>query len=245
MRDEADLAHLSAETLLDYAEMTLPEDEQLAVEEHLDGCDRCIALMTATQHTALDLDGWTAQAHGEAYLAVQLQRALVAAQIRAADPAWQKRLATWVERWAGTAEAAVRVVLEAPGQASRIVTEGLDALTRPGTSWQFSLAPAPIPTRGLRGRGAIPPPPAVAVASLDGAAQARVAVGGERGEVVVRVDGLPADQQAPLVLLVPVGQGEPRVAAPQQHPDAAYAIVRFEDVPPGQYVVAFEPPADA
>jgi hypothetical protein len=135
--------------------------------------------------------------------------------------------------------------MEAPGQASQIVTSGLDTLLRPGTGWQFSLAPAPMPTRGLRGRGAVPPPPPTAIASLDGAAQARVAVGSERREVVIRVDRLPADRPVPLVLLVPLGDGEPRVAAPEPQPNVDYAIARFDDVPPGQYVVAFEPTVDA
>jgi hypothetical protein len=245
MRDEAEREHYRADTLLEYFEMMLSEDEQLAVEEHLDGCARCLAVAGETQRAAAMLDGWTAQAHGEAYLAVQLQSALAAAQARTVDASWQARLARWRERWAGAVEAAVRVVVEAPGQASRIVTEGLDTLARPGTSWQFALAPAPVPTRGLLGRGAVPPPPAVAVSSIEGAGQARVAVGGDRREVVVRVDGVSVGWPLPLVLLVPLTGGEPRLALPEPQPNVDYAIARFDDVAPGQYVVAFEPAPDA
>ena len=52
----------------------------------------------------------------------------------------------------------------------------------------------------------------------------------------------PADRQPPLVLLVPVAEGgEPRVADPEQQPGAPYLVARFDNVAPGEYVVAFEP----
>ena len=82
MPDDAAVAHYDAEALLDYFEMRLPEDEQLVLEEHLDACAHCVAVAAQTQRAAALLDSWTAQAHSEAYLTVQMQRALVAAQAR-------------------------------------------------------------------------------------------------------------------------------------------------------------------
>lgn len=238
------MSHYTLEALAEYVEMQLADEDALVLEEHLADCARCADLARTAHLLTAAFDGWTAQAHGAAFLAAQLQRAVATVQRQAASAPWHDRLATWVERWAGTAEVAVRVVFEGAGQASRVVTEGLEPLTRPGTSWQFSLATAATPTRGLPGRGATPPRPTVAVAALGGAAQARVAVSGERRDVVIRLDALPATQAPPLVLLVPLaGDAEPRVTAPARQPGVEYLIARFDNVPIGSYLVAFEPVA--
>lgn len=180
---------------------------------------------------------------GEAYLHTVMARALEAAQERVEKQAWRERLRQWRERWAGRAEGAIRVILEAPGQAARIVTEDLEALVRPGGLWQFAPAPVPILTKGavrVRGGKAAPPPATVALAP--GTPQARVAVTGEIGEVVVRIDELPPGQTPPLVLLIPTKEGsEPKVEALEQPKGVVYLIARFENVEPGDYLVAFEP----
>jgi hypothetical protein len=242
MHNEAAMNHFSTEILADYLDLNLSEDEELQIEDHLALCRDCTS--TVRQQRALTevLAGWTARAHGQAHLAAAVERALT--QVEVQNPAWRTRLASWAERWAGAAEAAVRVVLAAPGSASRIVTEGLDALARPGAAFQFAPVPAAIPTRGPRGRGAGPPRAALAVASANGTSLARIAVGGEQREVVVRLDTLPAGAQPPLVLLAPIaGPGEPRVALPERQPGLPYWIARFDDLPPGEYLVAFEPSA--
>jgi hypothetical protein len=62
------------------------------------------------------------------------------------------------------------------------------------------------------------------------------------GEVVVRVDALPAGRRAPLVLLMPLtATTSPRVQELTRPRGARYWLARFEQVPPGEYAVAFEP----
>jgi hypothetical protein len=233
--------HLDLDTIADYVEMKLSTGEERPIEMHLAACDYCTDLARAAQQLSDLWDGWTARSHAEAALTALLAGAVERAAA-AATPALQARLAQWAERWTGNVEAAVRVVVATAGQSSRVVTEGLDALTRPGSNWQFSLVPAPTPTRGARGRGAVPPQPATAVTSLGGTAQARVAVSGERREVVIRLDDLPPGQPTPMVLLVPIGKnGVPQVAEPERPPGVPYHVARFEQVPAGEYLVAFEP----
>ncbi|MFN8633031.1 MAG: hypothetical protein U0893_04185 [Chloroflexota bacterium] len=234
--------HLDLDTIADYVEMKLSAGEERPIEMHLAHCDLCTDLAREARELSELWDGWTARSHAEATLAALMQGAVEQAAAVADAPALRERLTRWAESWSGSVEAAVRVVMDAAGQASRVVTEGLDAVARPGSAWQFTLAPAPTPTRGGRGRGAVPPPPAVAEASIGGAGRVRVAVNGERHDVVVRLDALPADQEPPLVLLVPVsGGGEPRVAEPERQPGIAYLIARFNRLPAGEYLVAFEP----
>jgi hypothetical protein len=67
-------------------------------------------------------------------------------------------------------------------------------------------------------------------------------VSGERGEVVVRRDDLPAGVEPPLVMLVPAdGAGEPRLALPERTAEGETWIARFEGLGPGDYLIAFEP----
>jgi len=233
--------HYSPETLASYALQELPEDKQLDVQEHLADCDRCAGSVHLAIRASGLVDRWTAQTHGAAALQGVLVHALDVVRAQPALAAWRDRLTAWAERWAGQAEATLRIVLDAPGTAARVLTEGMQELARPGASWQFAPAPAAIPTRGA-GRRRAAGQTVVVSADGDGTPSARVAVSGERREVVVRLDDLPASRLAPLVLLIPADHaGDPRLALPQRSPDDDAWIARFEGLEPGDYLIAFEP----
>ena len=233
--------HLSPDTLASYFTHGLTDDEQLGVEEHLADCDTCTGSARVAFAAAGLIDRWTAETHGQAALQGVLAHALASTRQQPALAAMRHRLTRWAERWAGQAEAALRVMLEAPGTAARVLTDGMQDLARPGAAWQFAAAPAAIPTRGLAMRRAALQPIVVS-AGGDGAPRARVAVSGERGEVAVRLDDVPAGVEPPLVLLVPSdGAGEPQVALPARQPDGDAWIARFEKLAAGDYLVAFEP----
>jgi hypothetical protein len=230
--------HVADEILADYAARRLPEWDELAVEEHLAACDDCSTIVRSSLLVGDVWDAWTAMAHGEAAAGARLLQAVREAQTLVGDASWQARLMAWSEHWSGRAEAAVRVVMDAHAGASRVLTEGLEALSRPGSAWQFAPLAVPAPTRGPRA-GETERSPTVALAA-GVHTQARVAVGGERREIVVRLDGHLDPGRAPLVLLIP-DSGDPRLALPEQPAGAPYWIARFADVPPGEYIVAFEP----
>src|SRR5207248_966688 len=104
-------------------------------------------------------------------------------------------------------ESAVRVIMEAPGKTSRVLTEGLEALPRSGGAWQLAAAATPEFIRGRRvrfrsagvGHGAVAQP---AAALAPGNPPARIAVHGRAREIVVDVAGLPAGHTSPLLLLI-------------------------------------------
>ena len=198
-----------------------------------------------------------------------LTEALATAGARAPVAAVRQRLEAWAEQWAGQAEAALRIVLEAPGRAARVIAEAAPDLARSDTAWQFAAAPAPVPTRGTARRGQ-PQPIVVTAGGLDGPT-ARIAVSGDRGEVVVRLDDVPRGAEPPLVLLIPTGPGqaeawpappvsgqpeaalaasapgpavgrrEPVLGTPQPSPGSDAWIARFEGLGPGSYLIVFEP----
>jgi Putative zinc-finger len=231
--------HVADDLLAGYAARRLSEGDELEVEMHLAECEACTALARSALLVGDIWESWSARAHGEAYLAERLARAVERAAKLTDNAGWQARLSAWAASWSGRAEATVRVIMETSGNASRVVTDGLEALSRPGTAWQFAAVPVAVPTRGPLAGGSAPPP---TVALATGATQARVFVGEARREVVVRLDGQLAGGRPPLVLLVPVDEAaEPRLAVIEPRPGVAYMLARFSDVPAGDYVVAFEP----
>lgn len=241
MSSQANNVHLDPAELADYFAGLLSEDRESSIEGHFAECQHCTTQARRFHSFNQVWDRWTAQAHGEASWRAVLGKALhVTAK---AHPHWRERLRHWRTHWAGKAEAAVRVVMEAPGKTSHVVTEGLEALVRAGGRWQFGRAPGLVPTRGGQLHGPATPSPAT-VALAPGKSKAWVAVSGE-DEVSVRVEEWPAGQPAPLVLLIPtVGTGELQAQELKKTRGATYLIARFEDIPPGEYVVAFEPVED-
>jgi len=300
--------HLSPATIASYFADALSDDDQLAVEAHVSDCDACALdsqdlLATGTVVDRV-VDGWTARKHGYAAARdarLALVEALERVGAQATSASLRARLAAWADTIAAQAEAAVRVVLDAPGQAAyRIATQAAD-LARPSAPFAFSPAPSALPIRGPAPGGAPRSPAQPIVVRIGGAhgPTAQVAVSGGRREVVVRLDDVPRGSEPPLVLLAPAeprgGAGvetrrqargmavadeaadfaagppqdirmtfaaraveaessfaapappppgpEARLAVPTPSPGSAAWIARFEGLPPGEYLLLFEPSA--
>ncbi len=250
MKNRSTREHITPEELAAYFATTLSEDREGEIEEHLAECSACteqareIYTLQARQLQAFTWlwEQWTARTHGEAYRRARLGRALQQAQVQVANQAWQERLARWREQWSGKAEAAARVIMEASGRVSQIITEGLEALVRPEGAWEFTPAPGTIRTRGS-GRGAVRTRGKVALTS--GKPQAQITVSEETGVVEIRVDELPPGQ-TPLVVLIPMQEGdEPQVQELKRSLQGRSVSARFENVAPGDYLLTLEPLAPA
>jgi hypothetical protein len=159
-----------------------------------------------------------------------LLRALKQAGDSAAHAGIRARLVQWRQQLASRAGAAIRVVMEAGEEVSRLVTEGLEALVTP------PLQPAPVRVRGaVRTRGT------ARTTLTPEQPQARVEVQGRSGEVIVRIEKLPPKQPSTLVLLIPTSaEGEPKVQELHRQESGIHEA-RFVGVEPGDYLVAFEP----
>jgi anti-sigma factor RsiW len=243
MTPDQELGHATPDELLDYFEAKLPDERERVIEEHLAVCNACT--QTARQVFSLHevWNRWTARAHGEVYARDRLRAAIAQAEQQTTNPLWRERLRAWRLRWAGRAEAALRLATETSAEVSRAAAETLDALTRPGSVLVF----APVRQAGpVRGEATEQQRSAVLSTTLrPGHPRARVVVeAGQSGTVTVRVDEVRPGETAPLVLLS--GMTATRTAVLQvkevePQPGVAYAIARFDDLPPGEYVLAFEP----
>ncbi len=228
--------HLGLEEFLDYFNSDALPEKQDRVEQHLAVCDACTELGRQVYASTLLVDRWTKGIERSNLAPQILYPALVTLIERTSDPTLVERLRNWANVWSGRAEGAIRMTIEASTKASRIVTDGMEEFLVPGARWQFALATADTPVRGESNVET------VSLALAPGTPQARVAVSGESGEVEVRVDHLPSNQRAPLVILTSVGEEfEPQVNELRRAPGTPYWIARFDGLEPGEYVVALEP----
>jgi hypothetical protein len=237
MANDATQLHATAEELLDYFKGPCPEDRKAYLAAHLETCEVCRQKATRVRRFSAGWDGWTAEEQGEAYLRATLARALRRAE--ELTPTWRDRLAAWREQWAGGVEAAIRVVVEAPGTAARLITQELESLVRPGRILQF--VPAPVRTRGViptRGGAERPFAPEGGVLSP---AQTQAWVEATKGGISVHVRGLGLGKRPPLVVLVPTRVGfESLIREPEELSSGEY-VAHFERVSAGEYVVVIEP----
>jgi hypothetical protein len=253
---------LAPETLTAYCVQGLTEAQEAEVEAHLATCDACTADARALHELRAGWDAWTPRAHGDAYLRARLDSAIEAAGRVVPSAAWRERLARWRDRFASAADGAVRVALEETARTSHLVTEGLDALLRPGARWRFAPAPAVVRTRGavrtrggaptraipsripVRTRGSVPTPAPVTAALAPGQPQARITLSGDGRSVEVQVEAPAGGPPPPLVLLVPDRpDAAPEVKEPARQGAMGAWIARFDILEPGDYLVLFEPSA--
>jgi hypothetical protein len=231
--------HYEPEELLDYFEAKLTEGGELSVEEHLSSCERCGELAREV-YAFHEVWQWPAEEHGCLLLGRLLQQALAKAEAETDRATWRQRLQRWRGDWAGKAEAALQIVMEASENTSRAMARAIDSLARPDGQWRFAPASG-VPVRGVTGAESLSA--LLTTAVTPGKPRARVAVrAGVQGEIVVRLDELPHEMTSPLVLLIATGGAlTVRVSEAAAPVGQEYRIARFNDVAPGEYLVAFEP----
>ena len=233
-------SHLNTGDCIDYLESKLSPEREEEVERHLALCDSCVE-QTRETHVLNQLCDWTAEQHGESLAVDTWYAALERAEAEVTRSSLRDRLADWRERGAGLSQGALRVVNSAVENAYRVVTHSIDAIVCPQSEWQFQAA---APTAGVRGTASTADD--VAVVETDrgvSGPSARVLVrAGEKGQVVVRVDGIAPDQPGPLVVLVLSGDDSTVVVREtQKQLGTTYWVARFENLHAGEYLVAVEP----
>jgi hypothetical protein len=234
--------HLSLELLVEYVDQDLMEDDETSIELHLNECAECARFARSVREVRDALQYWTAETHA---LAVSIhesrQRQMVAIALRRAEKeatgSVRERLKVWREKLRAQAGAAVRIVLDAQQEATRVITEGVETLLAPEPRWRFVYDLPPV---RVRGTGEKELPPTVVKSTIPGV---EISVQHEANEVLVKLP--PALQaQSPLVLLVPEGQPTPLLRTRAiTRPGQPYAEIVFKGVQPNAYTLVFEPPS--
>lgn len=211
------------------------EEETIRIDAHMGTCDDCAEKVRMMRRLNFLFNQWTAKSHVEIYQ----QEQLVAALNKAAEqnPILKERIHRWLEKWAGKAEAALRLVMKVPEETTRIITEGVEALVKPDSRLKFVYITAPVPTRGVETLKE-----KKTVVKTEGIPNVQVIVNEAANEVEVRLKSLPSEQKAPLILLIPDAKEQaPLLSEPKPEPKTNYHIARFQNVPAGKYTLVFEP----
>lgn len=233
-------AHIPVDALFDYFEGKLGDDAEGMVEEHLAACVDCTTLARQAFSFERVWRSWTAQSHGDAQARAYVAAALEAAQAGVVEESWRERLRRWQLEWKGAAEAGLRLAIEAAEDASRVLGEAVDGLTRPGSSWRFQPQAG---TAAIRGSGQTSSHAVFTTSLSADQPRARVAVDATgKAAITVHLDRLPRPMDMPLVLLIRADSGGVRdVRVEQLQPRNGDFVARFENVHSGEYIVAFEP----
>jgi anti-sigma factor RsiW len=230
MANDALTGHFERDELEAYVAGDLSADREIQVEEHLAECLSCTQMSRAI--IALDplVDSLTAKEHGDAVLRSALESALGGETDR--DLQYSARLTEWRTRWAGLAEAAVHIVLDAPIAASRIVASQVRPLIRPDATLRLAEGWGIASGAGARTRS---------IEDRAGDGKPSIDVQREAGDIVVHLRGLPTAYRSPLVVLVPVDPpGEHRAQELARDAEGQF-VARFASVAAGTYLVAIEP----
>jgi hypothetical protein len=213
-------SHLTVEQLVDYFDKAMLEVEQEEVEIHLAECEACTQRARHAFTLCGEWEQWTARNHQEAVLRELMDHALQEAMAEAHmdAPHWQERLEQWRN-----------VLIDLAHEVAFTVAELV-----------FGPARAPVRVRGGVRESVPSPEIRVTLAGGPWTPHTRVATDIHAKEVVVRVERIPQTQLPPLVLLASTGH-KTKITPLQRAPDGRSLIARFEEVGPGDYLIAIEP----
>lgn len=244
MTGETEKPHLTIEDLVDYFDKGVSADLEERIEIHIARCDDCAERARRAHALCGTWANWNAKSHRQALRRAMVEKSLAEAGSQSQEhiPEWKRRLERWREVSAGLAEGVVEIVMSPARDATRIITEGMEALIRPGAGWRFSPQAAYPVVRGVGGERR---PCKIAVAENPEGMRASVKIeepprAGR--EIVVYMDRPPRARDLPIVLLIStVGDPGREIRIRQMEPQAVGLLARFEDVPDGDYILAIEP----
>ncbi len=233
--------HFSFDTIERYLAGEVGEEEAFLIDVHMGECNECAERVRLVRRLNFLFNQWTAKEHGKTYLMYRLLTALKQAEQTVPEPL-KERLRRWLKVFAGRAEAALRITMNAPKGVSQIVIEGVEAITKPQPRWQFSYSLASVRVRRTARGMQRAPLVEKTVVKAEGTPSIEVSLKEIANEVCVTFSALPPEQPVPLVLLIPdAEEGSPLIVEGEREPETNCCVVRFQNVPAGRYTLVFEP----
>lgn len=198
-------------------EMT--EEEIYIISRHLGHCEECAERARALRIFDFFWEEWTAEAHGQACSSVTGEK-------RSAEVEGIKKVLC------GKILAAVRVIVNKPGEIMQLLTENIEALAGLATDMKF------VAYAGTRGRG-VRRPAESRVMAVGETGEKTLLVSGTAGGLEIRMDGF-SEGDVPAVLLIAEGM-EPLAADIKLdvEREGCWSAI-FTDIPQGDYVLTFK-----
>ncbi len=239
--------HYTAQQLVEYFEDRLADHVAASITEHLGACDACALLADTVSAAQTDLqgnsysefdaalqliDGWSARAHGDAYVRHTIDETLRQLQLPSLLPSAMPSTER-LEAWRGGAShgswRSPYATFEVPLAPDSSVLKAEWMLEEPVAELELVVAAAPSPTLGAPSPGR------------------KSALRGRRTtDLLVRLKGGRADggsrgkPEGRLVLLVSLSGGRP-IVVPLASDGSLDFSARFENLRAGKYVLVIEP----
>lgn len=226
------MTHLSIDEILAYVAGSMSEEDAFGCERHFAECEECgrrVHAYYGLRESFDELwDSWTAKTHAREALLSHIRDSLAQAE---AGPGLRERLSGWAMNLTRSTLAAFDVVIDSSRRSARVITEGLESLTRSGE--KVELVPIPQPVR-LGGPAATT---AVSV-QMRLPSWVRVDIDPTAGRISVR--GRHEGELLPIAVLVPIGQGKPLIEEFHRIEEAEIVLSEFEGVRDGEYILLLE-----
>ena len=138
--------HLTAEQMDKYINNALTSDEAYAVEYHLGDCRECVNEMRVLRRFNYYWRKWTTGEYADSSTRSRIIHAL--RRVAEQSPALRNRVEKWLDTSFGVG-GAVRILFKGVGEATRIITNGLEDITMQEARWLFTSAAEPAFYRGI------------------------------------------------------------------------------------------------
>ncbi len=231
--------HLSVKNIEDYVDESASESEMIQFDAHMSECSECAEKMRQSLKLKLLWEQWSAKTHTEALQNSTVFNAFTRIINNIRNPAWSQRLHSWLADQGGKATAALRVVCNAPGEASRLILEGVDSFTKSDKLCSFSYAQSNVRVRGTADT------PFVQEKKVEGTLEGygvKVQLNEIEHTLEVKLENIQGATQPPLVMLLPEDEKKaPHVSEPKSLSGTTEYRAVFKAIPPGRYTLLFEP----
>jgi hypothetical protein len=227
--------HLTVEAIGDFVDGVLPNDANEAVEQHLTSCDACTQLVQTTRRFELAWKHLSAETYGAAYRRYRERQRVAGTETQKDETVLGDHAQNWREKWKGQAAAAVRVIMDAREEATRLVTEGVEALLAPNPRWQFAYGGGGTKTRGTE---VSQPDQTIVVAHEDPGVQIFVERPAKRIVIKLPVSGPPDSVPRAVLVNDETGMEIEGLLQPLQ-PGTRFCLIIFEGVDDGEHTLMF------
>lgn len=222
------LKHPTKEEIYQYIWQELAFGREIEVSEHLAICRQCTAFSRQEYQMKFLWENWTAKSHGKIYWQNRIKEVLEGCRETAPSFALKERLAAWLEEYKAKVGGIAEVILERTKELGKVITDLPQALLAP-QALEF------IQVVAVRGEGEKPEE-----IKIVNKGELKVQVITDTAKRFVTVQIPQSERKPPLVILSPQ-KGKPLLAEPQKVKGTNFYAACFKDIPPGEYMLIFEP----
>lgn len=234
--------HLTFEEMYKYINIQEATDENIdfcmEVGLHIDNCEKCLERLRILDGLKSTFDRWSAKTHGEMEQRLAFNHSLIKLADISEDIQIKNRIINWINKYSGKVASAVRLIMESTDgikdDVTKIIPENIGEMLVSQPRWKFQYAGT-----SLRGAGTgIKIKTKIVDTEKSGT---EIYINKRKRIVRIKLSCIPSREKVPLVVLVSKEANCKSILKLPEYDNNKYWVAEFEDVAPGEYIIAFEP----